>query len=169
MRTKLLALAGVLLLQACGTVEYKPTEYPLRAGLIPPFNVAGDVQVSNGQASTDTVTVYSYGPTSMSSNLRAITEAMVQQTRGEIAKNGRVTRGGKPKTVELKVNSLVSEYGFMVFNAKLQFQAKLGNGEIINKTVPHRSGIALQNLNGCIAESVMMLLKDEKVLAYLGR
>jgi len=53
MRTKLLVLAGVLLLQACGTIEYKPTEYPLRAGLIPSFNVAGDVQVSNGQASTD--------------------------------------------------------------------------------------------------------------------
>jgi len=169
MRTKLLALASVLLLQACGTMEYKPTEYPLRDGLIPPFKVAGDVQVTNGQPSTDAVIVYSYGPAKMSSNLRAITETMVQQTRGEIAKNGRVTGGGKPKTMELKVNSLVSEYGIMVFNSKLQFQAKLGNGQTIDKTVPHRSGIVQQDLNGCIAESVMMLLKDEKVLAYLGR
>ena len=59
MFTRLIAFASVLLLQACGTVEYKPTEYPLRDGLIPPFNVVGDVQVSNGQPSTDTVIVYS--------------------------------------------------------------------------------------------------------------
>ncbi len=169
MFTRLIAFASVLLLQACGTVEYKPTEYPLRDGLIPPFNVVGDVQVSNGQPSTDTVIVYSYGPTSMSSNLRAITETMVQQTRGEIAKNGRVSRGGKPKTIALKVNSLLSEYGIMVFNSKLQFQAKLGNGETVERTVPHRSGIVQQNLNGSIAESVMTLLRDQKVLAYLGR
>jgi len=167
MRAKLLALAGALLLQACGTVEHKPTEYPLRAGLIPPFNVAGEVQVTNGQPSTDPVIVYSYGPTSMSANLRAITETMVQQTRGEIVKNGRATRGGKPKTIELKVSSLLSEYGIMVFNAKLQFQAKLGNGQTLDKLVTHRSGVVQQNLNGSIAESVMMLLKDERVLAYL--
>lgn len=167
MRIRLAVFASAILLQACGTVEYKPTEYPLRDGLIPSFNVVGDVQISNGQPSADTVIVHSYGPISMSSNLRAITETMVQQTRGEIAKNGRVTRGGKPKTIELKVNSLLSEYGIMVYSSKLQFQAKLGNGETIAKTVPHRSGIVQQDLNGCIAESVMMLLKDDKVLAYL--
>jgi len=166
MRTKLLVLAGVLLLQACGTIEYKPTEYPLRAGLIPSFNVAGDVQVSNGQASTDPVIVYSYGPAKMSSNLKAITETMVQQTRGEIAKNGRAT-AGKPKTVELKVNSLLSEYGVMFWKSKIQYQAKLGNGQTVEKLVSHASGSVHQDLNGCLAEGVMMLLKDDKLLAYL--
>src|SRR5882762_8568838 len=118
MRIKqLAALACVLFLQACGTVEYKPTEYPLRAGLIPPFTAAGDAQVSNGQASVDQVIVYSYGPATMASNLKAITETMLLQTRGEIAKNGRPA-AGKPKTIELKVNSLVSEYSFMFWKSK---------------------------------------------------
>jgi hypothetical protein len=169
MHTRLLVLATVLLFQACGTIEYKPTEYPLRAGLIPPFNVAGDAQVTNGQTSAAPVIVYSYGGSNLSSNLKAITETMVQQTRGEIAKNGRVAAGGKPKTIELKVNSLLSEYSFMFWKSKMQFQAKLGNGQTVEKLVTHGSGSVHQDLNGCIAESVMMLLKDERVVAYLGK
>jgi len=168
MRTRLLAFMAVLLLQACGTQEYKPAEYPLRDGLISPFNVRGNVQVANGQSSTAQVIVYSYAGSKLASNLNAITETMVQQTRSEIAKNGRAA-SGRPKTLELKVYSLVSEYVFMVWKSKLQYQVKLGNGQTIEKTATHGSGILLQDLNGCIAEGVMSLLKDEKVLAYLAQ
>src|SRR3989442_13119114 len=99
MVTRRLAFASLLLLQDCGTVEYKPTEYPLRDGLIPPFNVVGDVQVSNGQPSTDTVIGYSYGPISMSSNLRAITETMGEQTRGDVDKNRGANQAAKRNAI----------------------------------------------------------------------
>ncbi len=175
MRTKVLALVSIALLLACRLAvaanQYQPAESPLRPGSIQPFDVAGTVTVSNGQSSTDELIVYSKGFGKWSSNLNAITETMVQQARSEIAKNGRVTAGGKPKTIELKVNSLRSEYKSFAhyYSSKMQFQVKLGDGQTIDKPVTHRSALALQDLNGCIAEGVMLLLKDEKVLAYLAQ
>ncbi len=167
MRIKLLLLAAAFLLQACGVQQYKPTEFPLRPGTIQPFDVKGAATVNNGQPATDEVIVYSYVGQKLASNLNAITETMVQQARSEIAKNGRAA-AGRPKTIELKVNSLVSNYVFAFWKSSMQYQVKLGNGQTIEKTVTHGSGMVFQDLNGCIAEGVMNLLKDEKVLAYLA-
>jgi len=156
------------LLSGCGTMDYKPTEYPLRDGLIPPFNVTGTATLSNAQPADAQFIVYSYGGSELASNLKAITELMVEQTRKEIAKNGRAGAGGQ-KTIALKVNSLVSKYGYAMFwRSSMQFQATLGNGQVLDFDVPHTSGSPHQNLNGNIAEGVMTLLKDERVRAYLG-
>ena len=43
---------AVLLLSACGTMPFQPTEYPLRDGLIAAFPVNGKVAVTNDQPST---------------------------------------------------------------------------------------------------------------------
>jgi hypothetical protein len=105
----------------------------------------------------------------MNSDLQTITATMVQQATGELAKNGHKTDAGKPKTIELKVNSLVTEYIAFFWKNEIRFQAKLGDGNVVDKTVPHSSGSPLQDLNGCIAEGVMALFNDEKVRAYLAR
>jgi len=55
----------------------------------------------------------------------------------------------------------------MFWKSKIQYQAKLGNGQTVEKLVSHASGSVHQDLNGCLAEGVMMLLKDDKLLAYL--
>jgi hypothetical protein len=167
MRSALIAVC-LGLLSACGTLEYKPTEYPLRDGLIPPFNVTGTASVSNAQPADAQYIVYSYGGSELASNLKAITELMVEQTRKEIAKNGRASAGG-PKTIALKVNSLVSKYGYAMFwRSSMQFEATLGNGQVLSFDVPHTSGSPHQNLNGNIAEGVMTLLRDDRVRTYLG-
>ncbi|GAB2510183.1 hypothetical protein GCM10027084_26710 [Pseudoxanthomonas sangjuensis] len=167
MRHLLIALAAALVLSACGTVPYTPVEYPLRDGLIPPVNVKGQVETANAQSSTAPVIVYSYGGTKLSSDLRSITDVMVKQTQTELAKAARPETGAS-KSIELKVESLKSTYKFFYWNSELKFVAKLGNGETVMKTVPHGSGVLLQDLNGCIAESVMVLLNDPKVRAYLA-
>lgn len=130
--------------------------------------VRGAAQVSNVQAATDELIVYSYSGTSLASDLHAITEVMVQQTNKEIAKAAQAS-AGSPKTIELKVNSLLSTYGIFHWKSNLNFDAKLGNGEVVSMTVPHASGDLRQDLNGCIAESVMKLLNDERVRAYLAQ
>lgn len=165
--TAIAGAAAALLLSACGTLPYTPAEYPLRDGLISPMPVKGQASVANAQPSSGPVIVYSYGGSKLSSDLRSITEVMVQQTNKELAKAAQ-SSGGEPKTVELKVNSLVSKYAVFHWNSTLEFEAKLGNGEVIAKTVPHTSGVLLQDLNGCIAESVMTLLNDEKLRKYLA-
>lgn len=163
-----LLILAALCLSGCGTMSFKPTEYPLRDGLIAPMAVSGQTQVINEQSQTRPVIVYSYGGTQLSSDLHSITEVMVQQTSEELAKAARPTPG-PPKTIELKVNSLLSKYAVFHWNSNLNFDAKLGNGEIISMTVPHTSGILAQDLDGCIAESVMKLLNDQRVRAYLAQ
>jgi len=156
------------LLSGCGTLDFKPAEYPLRDGLIPPFNVAGTVAVSNAQPADGQFIVYSYGGTELASNLKAITDVMVEQARKELQKNG-MPAAGAQKAIALKVNSLVSRYGYAMFwRSSIQFEAALGNGQVLSFDVPHTSGSVHQNLNGNIAEGVMALLKDERVRAYLG-
>ena len=163
-----LLLLAAISLSGCGTRPFAPTEYPLRDGLIAPMAVNGQAQVSNGQAQTGPVIVYSYGGTKLSSDLNSITEVMVQQTRKELAKAARPA-GGSSKTIELKVNSLLSEYAGFHWNSNLKFDAKLGDGKTISMTVPHTSGFLAQDLNGCIAESVMTLLNDQRVRTYLAQ
>jgi len=169
MRKVLFVGCLALLLQACGTMPYTPTEYPLRDGLIAPLQVNGATKIVNNQPATDPVIVYSYGGSKLSSNLNAITEVMAKQAQGELAKNGKISATGSPKSIDLKVNSLLSTYGMFNWRSNLNFEAKLGDGTVITKTVPHGSGVLLQDLNGCIAESVMVLLNDEQVRAYLAK
>ncbi len=163
-----LLLLAAISLTACGTRPYLPTEYALRDGLIAPIAVNGQAQVSNGQAKTGPVTVYSYGGTQLSSDLKSITEVMVQQTRKELGKAARPA-AGSPKTIEVRVDSLLTEYAFFHWNSNLKFEAKLGDGKIVAMTVPHTSGSVIQDLNGCIAESVMTLLNDPRVRTYLAQ
>lgn len=163
-----LLILAALFVSGCGTMRFAPTEYPLRDGLIAPIPVKGETQVTNVQTQTGPVIVYSYGGSKLSSDLKSITEVMVEQTSKELAKAARPTAGA-PKTIELKVNSLLSKYAVFHWNSNLNFDAKLGNGEVISMTVPHTSGILQQDLNGCIAESVMKLLNDQRVRAYLAQ
>lgn len=163
-----LLLLAVLLLSGCGTVKFTPTEYPLRDGLIAPMPVHGEVHVTNAQSQTGPVIVYSYGGSKLSSDLHSITEVMVQQTTKEIAKAS-IPADGSAKSIELKVNSLLSKYAGFHWNSHLSFEARLGNGEVVTMTVPHTSGLLAQDLNGCIAESVMKLLNEPRVRAYLAQ
>jgi hypothetical protein len=162
-----LLIASVLLLSGCGTLPFTPEEYPLRDGLIAPMPILGTTQVTNSQPATAPVIVYSYSGTKLSSDLHSITEVMVQQTNKELSKAAQPAPGTS-KIIELKVNSLLSKYVFFYWHSELSFEAKLGNGQTVLMTVPHTSGVLAQDLNGCIAESVMKLLNDPQVRSYLA-
>ena len=165
---KLTAIITVIIfIQACGTTAYIPTEYPLRDGLIPNIKVSGEVSVKNVQPSKEPTIVYSYMGTKLSSDLNSITETMVQQTIKELSKNSTSSNTASSKSIDIKVTSLLSTYVAMFWKSKIKFVANLGNGEVIEMEVTHRSGILMQNLNGCIAEAVLFLLKDHRVIEYL--
>lgn len=167
MRYLVVALA-TLLLSACGTRPFKPTEYPLRDGLIPAFPVNGNVAVTNIQPSTAPAIVYSYGGTKLATSLNSITEMMTQQTIKELQKATQPANPGKAKSIGLKVDVLLSEYLFFSWKSHIEFQAKLGDGQALSFNVRHASGILVQDLNGCVAEGVMTLLNDPRVKTYLA-
>ncbi|HEU4601360.1 MAG TPA: hypothetical protein VFS24_05305 [Steroidobacteraceae bacterium] len=127
----------------------------------------GSANVSNGQPSKQQTIVYSYGGSKLASDLNSITQVMVEQTQKELQKAAHPTDSTPSKTITLKVSSLVSKYAGWHWNSNIVFQATLGNGQVLEFTVPHTSGILLQDLNGCIAEGVMTLLNDSRLKAYL--
>ena len=106
--------------------------------------------------------------TKLSSDLKAITEVMVQQAKKELEKNGKSSDATGQKSIALKVNSLLSRYKFYYWRSNIEFQATLGDGQVLDFKVPHQSGILEQDLNGCIAEGVLALYEDKRVRAYLG-
>jgi len=157
-----------LLLQACATLSFTPAEYPLRDGLIPPMDVAGQVSISNAQTSTDPQIVMSGSGIKYQSDYHSVTEVMVRQTGKELHKAARPHAGGG-KTIALKVSYLRSEYVAFFYNSKISFDATLGDGSVVSLTVPHSSGNPAQDVDGCIAEGVVKLLNDPQLRAYLAK
>jgi hypothetical protein len=168
MRKILAVVACCLGVSACDTLTYTPSEYPLREGVIRPLQVAGTVDITNAQPSTDRVIVYSYAGSKLGSNLRAITDVMMRQAQRELQKNATVKDTAARKSISLKVTSLRSEYIAFFWKSNVEFQATLGDGQVLQFKVPHTSGVLLQDLNGCIAEGVMTLLNDERLRTYLA-
>lgn len=164
----ILVLALAALLAGCGTMQFTPAEYPLRDGLIAPMPVNGPTTITNAQSSTSPVIVYSYSGTRLSSNLNAITAVMVAQAQGELNKAATINTAGAPKTISLRVTSLLSEYVVFSWKSDITFDVMLGDGQTFSMTVHHASGDLRQDLNGCIAEGVMNLLQDQRVRAYLA-
>lgn len=160
-------ILAALLLQACSTV-YTPKEYSFDTDSIPAFALKGNLTITGSQTSTDTIEVYKYGPTSISSNLKVINEMFVRQANAEQAKRAR-KQAGSDKSIDIKVASISSVAAFYHFNSSMVFQVKLGSGVIINKTVEHSSAGVQSDLDGCIADGVMALFKDVKVQDYLAQ
>lgn len=149
-------------------MPYAPQEYPLRDGLIKPISVVGTFAVNNAQQDTAQAIVYSYMGTKLGSNYKDITQLMVEQTKKEISKNLKLVAADKVKTIDIKVTYLKSTYIAFYWKSELRYTATLGGSVVVEKTVHHGSGVLIQDLNGCIAESVIDLLNDPKVTAYLS-
>lgn len=165
---KLIPICAFGLLTACGPVRFTPTEYPIAKEFITQIDLNGVIKVTNGQPSEENATVYSYGGTKLFSTLKILTDSMVQQTIKEIEAHSIQKNNNKTKTIELKVDSLLSKYAFMYWNSTLVFTAKLGNSKTVTKTILHTSGILQQDLNGCMADGVVQLLADPEVKAYFS-
>ena len=169
MKIKLLILlVAFSSVYGCGKLQFVPQEYPLRDGLIPQVDIKGTVTVNNVQPSTKEAIVYSYGGSELATNYHAITQLMVDQTTKEIKKNGKFSSTSTQKSIDLNVHYLLSTYIAFYWKSELKYTAKLGNGVTLDKTVKHGSGNLHQDLNGCVAESVLDLLNDPQVRAYLA-
>ena len=116
---------------------------------------------ARASAATTADIVYKYGFLKMTGTMHDVTQTMVEQARGEIGLK-EPPGAAADKTIELKVNALLSSYKFFSWASHIQFEARLGDGTVITKDVKHASGSVIQDLNGCIAEGVMVLLADRK-------
>ena len=169
MRKTILLILSTLLLQAC-TKQFVHEEYPLDPSMIPTFDVDGRVTITNAEPSTDKIIVFEGGPNTRFSDRHTLTDGVVQQTIEELGRHGHVVGTTKTKTIGLKVLSLRSESRVFVLHSKMLMEAVLGDGETVELTNEHTSGWTLdQDLNGCMAEGVMTLFTNQRVLAYLAQ
>lgn len=169
MRKAILCILAALLLQAC-TRQFEHEEYPLKPDMIPAFNVNGQLTITNAEPSTDKITVFEGGPNTRVSDRHTLTDGVVQQAIEELGRHGHVVGTTKTKSIGLKVVSLRSNSSVFVFHSKMLMEAVLGDGEVVELSNEHTSGWSLdQDLNGCMAEGVMTLFKNDKVLAYLAQ
>ena len=173
MTRRYLLILGVLFLSGCTTI-YTPEEWPITEGNIPHFPVSGNVSITNGQTSTEPTIVYSYAGTKLQSNYREVTAMMANVARKALQGNGANAPSDKYKKITLKVYMLKSRYFTLYWKSTMEYEAKLGNGEVITKQVGHGAGPApfspgmIRDLNGCIAQGVVELFNDERVKAYLA-
>ena len=98
---------------------------------------------------------------------------MVDEAKRLIKKNGVFSNANKEKTINIKVNYLKSVYVdhliILYWEGELKYTAILGNSETIHKTVHYRSDQVFTDLNGCIKKSVIDLLNNPEVRAYLAK
>lgn len=169
MRKAILLILAALALQACAR-QFTHDEYPLKADMIPAFDVKGQVTITNAQPSTTQYTVTSGAPFPLYSDRHTLTDGVVQQAIEELGKHGRVVGTTKPKSIGLRVVSLQSYDRLVVFHSIMRMEAVLGDGQMVELTNEHTTGFTVfQDLNGCMAEGVMTLFTNDKVLAYLAQ
>ncbi len=158
-----------VVLSACGTVQFDPAIHQLAETAIPNFDVSGNVSITNNQTSSDPVIIHSYGGTKYESDYKTITETMVKQAENELARHATNKKSGSDKTIKLKVTHLNSKYIAFYWKGTMTYTVDLGNGSSFEKTIKHGTGAgAAQDLSGSIADGVVNLFKDERVISYLS-
>ncbi|PZW71414.1 hypothetical protein F471_00488 [Pseudomonas sp. URMO17WK12:I1] len=166
---RLPALFLFALLTGCGTIAFDPPVFDLAASKIADFPVKGTVTIENAQPATEPVILHSQSGTRLQSSNHEVTKTMVTQARFELARHGKVG-SGSDKRIDLKVTHLESRYIFFYWKGTMTFTVSLGDGQRFDLTINHATGAsAQQDLSGSIADGVVALYKDPRVLAYLAK
>ncbi|HEY1029422.1 MAG TPA: hypothetical protein VGE28_17560 [Pseudomonas sp.] len=169
MHLRLSSLFLFALLTGCGTVPFDPPVFELAPSKIADFPVSGAVSIENAQPSKEPTILHSQGGTRLQSNYYQVTQTLVTQARFELARHGRLA-AGKDKRIELKVSHLESRYIFFYWKGSMTFTVSLGDGQRFEMSVNHATGASpQQDLSGTIADGVVALFKDQRVLDYLAR
>jgi hypothetical protein len=164
-------LLALFVLQGCGTYQYVPSEYPVdvKKDSIPGIDVAGNVMITSAHDERPPVVFYSYGGTKLETKYQSVTAHMVEAARRELTRGARQVADGPGKTIALKVTYMDSKYTVLMWINQLSFQATLGDGQVVNKTVNTTDGRGPQaGLTSCLAFGIVHLFQDGNVRAYLS-
>ncbi|MGH1438845.1 MAG: hypothetical protein ACRBBR_01940 [Cellvibrionaceae bacterium] len=164
---QLIAIFSILVLQACGTIDYKPEKYEIDQQRIQDFPVAGSVSVINLQQNKDK-TLFFDGTSDWSGDYYTVSEHFSSQLREEIAKHGKVS-GTLEKSINVKIVRLEAKQKAFHFVSEMDVMVRLGQGKEFELSVGQGSpGNMWRVLNGTLAIGVIELLKDKRVLDYLA-
>lgn len=172
MKLSSIALLLVVFLTACGYSEWRPKEKPLPTGSVEKIHINGHVSIINDRMDSGKTVISKR--LKIESTAKEITQVMVNQITKEIEKNS-YKGSGVEKTIGIEVLSFWVEeptawargVPFVPYLCRMYFVTRLGDGYTINREVRYASSFDV--LNGCMAESVRVLLSDSKVRDYLKK
>lgn len=163
-----IALA-MLFLMGCGTKQYIPEEAKIAIDEIQFFKIAGTVSVENKQPDITKVIVCVSNSGDYLSDYHLVTEHMIEQLKKELIIHGSIISKPSEKTIGLKVVKEKAYLHIFHMTGDLEVWVTLGKGEAFLIRTEHGSpGGVRAVLDGNIANGVIEILSDKRVLSYLA-
>jgi hypothetical protein len=168
-------IAGAAVLAACASAPYQPAEYPIKDLPMGKFDVSGEVTVENVQADRGTHVLVGYSPPALG-DYATLTQALVDQLRKEIDKDGARLKTGVTKTLRVSVNELGTYVpaGVSVHHVTwLDVAVGLGDAppaivQVVSKTNDF-SVASYHAYDHALSLAVLEILKNRDVRAYLAQ
>ena len=159
----------VLLIAFMGCSKvYKPSQYPLKTGMIPEFRGGQPVNILNVQTNTRKIMLCREGYTNVYGNLHDWTETAVGLLKTELEKRDIVVAEDAPKVLKLAVNKANIYPGFCSMRCILYLKVETGDGYIAEFEGNNLSPWDYKRASsGAMTRAVGAMLNDNKILNYL--
>ena len=156
-------LTGLLIFSACSP-RYVPSEIPIDPSRIPGLRVAGPVKIVNAQTSSED-TVTPLGPNSLSVNYKEYTERAIKFLKTELERRGAVVSDSASKVIRFSITDVKM---YRVFTCIINYTVETGDGYVRGFEGSSESWNFKTAADGALANVVMGVLQNDKILSYLG-
>ena len=166
MRRSTLGLVASSLLAACATA-YTPDPGRPFEPIKSEFKSSHRVTLRNAQPATEEVTS---GPWII--NYHAWTDVAITIANRELTNRGMTVADGAGKTLDLAIESAITESGFVKVTSTIVMRATTGDGYSATYTGLNSSAVmanAKRQVDGAMMRVVVELLNDPKIVEYLTK
>jgi hypothetical protein len=163
------AVVSIALVFAACTHRYTPTEYAIDTERIAPFPTGAPVRVATDGPSTEKQVVFENMGHHFVTTYAEVTDVLVAQLAKEIRKRGGTVSPDATKTVRVTVIGMSGHANFATLDGYVRTRLQVGDAPPREIFVQNTSPATVYRaLDGAIARTVMEILADRDVLAYLA-
>ncbi len=159
---------GIFLISSGCTVKYLAKESLVDSTRIPRFKVAGEVKLTNAQGSSDDVLVPK-GNITLSINYREHTQLILNLLKKELDERSSTLFGDAPKEIKLAVVDVKMIPTQLMTRCIMNSTIETKEGYIRGIEVIGASWNFFIAIDTAVANTVIAVLNDEQILAYLEK
>jgi len=170
---KAVVLVVIFLIAGCTIKhDYIWVEYPItpeRLNLHDSFDESKEIRIIKGDSDDSQIFLGNVGAHHYFGSLQSLTDGIADQLEMELAQRQLEINNTAEKSLEITVMWTKFERGMWKIAATLDFQVKFGNGKIKSYSVRNSSPATVdRTYNGAVALSVIEIINDWEVLAYIN-
>lgn len=171
---KSIVLIFLFTLSGCTiTHEYQWNEYKLTPDRLPPqhrFTAGKAVKVIKGKADSTRILLGEVGPHEYYASKQMLTNGLADHLAIELQNMNIKVNDAATKSLTITVNSNFFERGMWAIAATLNFTVEFADGKKRSFSVLNKSPASVDRLyDGVVARSVIAILEDSEVQAYINR